>query len=84
MKNSFKYPYEKTDDNHFLSTAYDRIIKTLEAYDRKPAIQFIFSLEGGFGPGFFKFFANSILSDLASSELITHVLYPDVSSGIYP
>lgn len=32
----------------------------------------------------FKFFANWILNDCSSTELIVHLLYPDVSSGVYP
>lgn len=73
------------NNNHlFLNQAYDKIIKEIEKWDRQPVIQMIFSLEGGFGWGFFKFFANSILSECSSVEIITHLLYPDVSTGIYP
>ena len=84
LKNSFKYPYEMRNENLFLALAYENVLKEMEKWDRQPAIQLIFSLEGGFGPGFFKFFANCILNDCSSTELIVHLLYPDVSSGVYP
>lgn len=84
LKNWFKYPYEISSENTFLALAYDNIVKEIEKWDKLPAIQLLFSLEGGVGPGFFKFFANWIFNEIPSVELVAHVLYPDVSSGIYP
>jgi len=62
----------------------NKIWSELEKWDKTPVFQIIFSLEGGFGSRFLKNFADNILSDSPSAELITHILYPDLGTGIYP
>lgn len=75
---------ENSNSNFFMEMAYSQILKEIEKWDHQPALQLLFSLEGRFGSGFFKFLANTIWNECPELEIIAHVLYPDVGSGIYP